>query len=398
MPDEDALPVLLDQGDELLDGLQAGAFRTGAPAAQVGGCVAGVLVVEGWEVLSPAPGPGGCQLGGGAHQLVELTLLLDREVRVVLEPQPAGVFELRASGELLAADGVDGLAELGGQVVTVMVVFGKCWVIPLMNAVLMSELVSATRSGSPPCSTRSVAKRATVSAERPSVAKTTRRASRSATMLTESWPLAAAVSSIPTRLTPVQFSWSRVAPTWCSTTRQTRVSCSRVSAASFAIGIAAAKLSTSASNKQHEPRPWARPGHADLPHPMLGTTHPRQPGIQQRPMLEKIQMPPRLVHRVMHRTRTLRAVLGRTPEPGPTIKTQIQIQLGGLGVEPAPDHPPRPAQPQRRHEQPQLIHTPATPSYATITDNHTANETITPSSTRHTGTTPFDHQLITKPT
>ena len=65
----------------------------------------------------------------------------------------------------------------------------------------------------------------------------------------------------------------------------------------------------------------------------------RQPGMQQRPMLEKVQMPPRLLHRVMHRTTTMRAILGRTPEPSTTITIQIQIQLGGLGAELGPRHP-----------------------------------------------------------
>jgi hypothetical protein len=58
----------------------------------------------------------------------------------------------------------------------VIVAFGRYWAIPLMNAVLMSELVAVTLSGSPPWAARSAAKRPTVSAERPSVANTTRRA------------------------------------------------------------------------------------------------------------------------------------------------------------------------------------------------------------------------------
>jgi hypothetical protein len=62
-------------------------------------------------------------------------------------------------------------------------VFGRYWLMPLMNAVLISELVSVTFSGSPPWAAKSAAKRATVSAERSSVAKITRRASRSAKML-----------------------------------------------------------------------------------------------------------------------------------------------------------------------------------------------------------------------
>ena len=90
----------------------------------------------------------------------------------------------------------------------------------------------------------------------------------------------------------------------------------------------------------------------------------------------------------MHR-RPLRTTLGRTPdEPGTTIKIRIQIQLGPLGIELAARHPLRPAQPQRRCEQAQLIHTLTTPCRATITDSHTANETIAPSSIRHAGTTP----------
>jgi hypothetical protein len=63
VPGEDAIPVVFGQGDEVLDRLQAGAFRAGAPAAQVLGCIAGVLVIEGLEVLAPAQRPGGRELG-----------------------------------------------------------------------------------------------------------------------------------------------------------------------------------------------------------------------------------------------------------------------------------------------------------------------------------------------
>jgi hypothetical protein len=34
-----------------------------------------------------------------------------------------------------------------------------------------------------------------------------------------------------------------------------------------------------------------------------------------------------------------------------------------------------------------------TPCYATITDSHAPNETITPSSTRHAGANPLDNQI-----
>ena len=53
-----------------------------------------------------------------------------------------------------------------------------------MNAVLMSELVSVIFFGSPSCSARSAAKRATVSALRPSVANNARPSCMSAKMLT----------------------------------------------------------------------------------------------------------------------------------------------------------------------------------------------------------------------
>jgi len=99
-------------------------------------------------------------------------------------------------------------------------------------------------------------------------------------------------------------------------------------------------------------------------------------------------MPPGVLRAVMHRTTILRTVPGRAGEPGTALEIEGQIQPGPLRVELAAHHPPRPAQPQRRREQPQLIHTPTTPCYATITDSHAPNETPTPSSTRHAAPTP----------
>jgi hypothetical protein len=58
VPGDDAVPVLFDQGDEVCDGLQAGAFRAGAPASEVFGCGAGVLVVEGVGSPCASAGPG----------------------------------------------------------------------------------------------------------------------------------------------------------------------------------------------------------------------------------------------------------------------------------------------------------------------------------------------------
>lgn len=54
--------MLVDEGDDVFEWLQAGSFRAVAPASQALGCVAGMLVVEGLEVLASAPGSGGGQL------------------------------------------------------------------------------------------------------------------------------------------------------------------------------------------------------------------------------------------------------------------------------------------------------------------------------------------------
>lgn len=53
--------------------------------------------------------------------------------------------------------------------------------------------------------------------------------------------------------------------------------------------------------EQHrEPRPRPRPRQGHQPHPVLAAAHPRHPRVQKRLVLKEIQMPPRLVHRVMH--------------------------------------------------------------------------------------------------
>ena len=162
---------------------------------------------------------------------------------------------------------------------------------------------------------------------------------------------------MPTWPTAEKSAQSRAAATWCSSTRQILVSCSRVIAATLDTGIALAKVNTSASNSRREPRARARPGHAHLPHPMLGTTHPRQPGMQQRLVPEEVQVPPRLVRGVVHRAGIVPAARGRTGEPGTPVELQVQVQPGLLRVELGTCHPPRPSQPQRRREQPQLVHT-----------------------------------------
>ena len=104
-------------------------------------------------------------------------------------------------------------------------------------------------------------------------------------------------------------------------------------------------------------------------------------------MLKEVQVPPRLVRGVVHRTGAVSAVRGRTGEPGTTAELQVQIQPGLLRVELGARYPPRLAQPQRRREQPQLVHR-LDLFHATVTDGHAVNETIFPPSTRHAGTKP----------
>ena len=122
-------------------------------------------------------------------------------------------------------------------------------------------------------------------------------------------------------------------------------------------------------------------------HPVLGAAHPWCPGMQERLVLKEVQVLPRLGRGVVHRTPAVSTVLGRTGELGTTTELQVQIQPGPLRVELGARHPPRLAQPQRRREQPQLVHR-LDLFHATVTDGHAVNETIFPPSTRHAGTKP----------
>jgi hypothetical protein len=60
---------------------------------------------------------------------------------------------------------------------------------------------------------------------------------------------------MPTLVTAEKSSWSRAARTWCSSTRQILVSCSRVSSATLATGMTLAKVNASASNSIVNPDP-----------------------------------------------------------------------------------------------------------------------------------------------
>ncbi len=68
MPGDDAVPVLLDEADEVFDGLPPAALGAVAPAAQVCLGIVHAVVVEGLEVLAPAVCPGGGQTHRRAGQ------------------------------------------------------------------------------------------------------------------------------------------------------------------------------------------------------------------------------------------------------------------------------------------------------------------------------------------
>jgi hypothetical protein len=61
--------------------------------------------------------------------------------------------------------------------------------------------------------------------------------------------------------------------------------------------------------------------------------HPRTPGVQERLVLEEVQVPPGVLRAVVHRTGPLCTVLGRAGEPGTSLEIQVQIQLGGRRVD-----------------------------------------------------------------
>ncbi len=107
--------------------------------------------------------------------------------------------------------------------------------------------------------------------------------------------------------------------------------------------------------QQREPRPLPRPRHLDLMHSMLGTVHARHPRRQERPMLEEVQMPPRLrlgVARLQPRRTALRAAKHR---PAGEVDPQIQPAL--IDVEAHLDDLPRRVQPKRLLKEVDVMHT-----------------------------------------
>ena len=113
--------------------------------------------------------------------------------------------------------------------------------------------------------------------------------------------------------------------------RHSRVSCSPIRSAALAIGIALASASTIGFKQQRETRTRARPGRRDLVHAAVRASHPRRARVQKRAMLKEIQMPPRLVLRVVDRASF--APASRTGEPAPAREIHVQIEPTILRVE-----------------------------------------------------------------
>ena len=91
--------------------------------------------------------------------------------------------------------------------------------------------------------------------------------------------------------------------------------------------------------QQREARARASPRRDDLMDATLRTPHPRRARVQQRAMLEEIQMPPSLVFRVMDRAAPAPAL--RAGEPAPPRKIHVQIEPTVHRVERAARHHPR---------------------------------------------------------
>src|SRR5208283_2763779 len=99
---------------------------------------------------------------------------------------------------------------------------------------------------------------------------------------------------------------------------------------------------------QREPGTRPSPRRGDLAHAALRTTHARHSSVHERAVLEEVQMPPRLVLRVVNRA-TLAAAL-RAHKPAPTPKIYVQIEPTILDRKLAARHHPRRLQPKRQLE------------------------------------------------
>ncbi len=100
--------------------------------------------------------------------------------------------------------------------------------------------------------------------------------------------------------------------------------------------------------QQRETGARPSPRRGDLAHPASRASHPRHASVQQRAVLEEIQMPPRLVLRVVNRAALASAI--RAGEPAPARKIHVQIEPTILDRKLAARHRPRRLQPKGQLE------------------------------------------------
>ena len=113
-------------------------------------------------------------------------------------------------------------------------------------------------------------------------------------------------------------------------------------------GTAKARAENRYLGRRPEPGTRPSPRRGDLAHPAVRTAHARHTSVQQRAMLEEVQMPPRFILRVVNRA-TLASALG-AGEPAPARKVHIQIEPTILDRKLATRHRPRRLQPKGQLE------------------------------------------------
>lgn len=133
--------------------------------------------------------------------------------------------------------------------------------------------------------------------------------------------------------------------------------------------------------QEREPASRPRPRHRDRVHAVGGARHARHARVNERLVLEEVQMPPHALPRVMHRTRGLAAPRFRAGEPRTRREPDRDMQFPSavlLVAELHARHPPRVRQLQGGGEQRRGIHTPKLPDQ----HHHPPPHSPTPNSER----------------
>ena len=126
--------------------------------------------------------------------------------------------------------------------------------------------------------------------------------------------------------------------------------------------------------QQREARARPRPGRGDLAHAAIRARHSGRACVQICAMLEEIQMPPRIVLRVVNRAAFPPAI--RAGEPAPARKIHIQIESTVLDVELAARHRPRRRKPKGQLKKIGVSHPQAINSIPTAIANPPQNPTL----------------------